>query len=109
MRSDDRRATVEARHAGRVACRGDRSAAQASDRFNAAFFADEGKGFREALISRILCLPDTYQFVMSMYYEHRMNLKEIASVLHVTDTRVCQIKRRAIDRLRNEMLTWAEQ
>ena len=36
---------------------------------------------REALVEAIKHLPEREQYVMSMYYEHDMNLKEIAAVL----------------------------
>jgi RNA polymerase sigma factor for flagellar operon FliA len=36
---------------------------------------------REALVEAIKNLPEREQYVMSMYYEHDMNLKEIAAVL----------------------------
>ena len=36
---------------------------------------------REALVEAIKMLPEREQYVMSMYYEHDMNLKEIAAVL----------------------------
>ena len=38
---------------------------------------------REALVDAIKLLPEREQYVMSMYYEHDMNLKEIAAVLGV--------------------------
>jgi len=40
---------------------------------------------REALVEAIKHLPEREQYVMSMYYEHDMNLKEIAAVLGVTE------------------------
>ena len=46
---------------------------------------------REALVEAIKHLPEREQYVMSMYYEHDMNLKEIAAVLGVTESRVCQL------------------
>jgi len=46
---------------------------------------------REALVEGIKTLPEREQYVMSMYYEHDMNLKEIAAVLKVTESRVCQL------------------
>ncbi len=55
---------------------------------------------REALIEAIKVLPEREQFVMSMYYEHDMNLKEIAAVLKVTESRVCQLHSQSIARLR---------
>jgi RNA polymerase sigma factor FliA len=55
---------------------------------------------REALIEAIKVLPEREQYVMSMYYEHDMNLKEIAAVLKVTESRVCQLHSQSIARLR---------
>ena len=42
---------------------------------------------------------------MSMYYEQDMNLKEIAAVLDVTESRVCQLHSQSIARLRAKMRT----
>ena len=55
---------------------------------------------REALVEAIKKLPEREQYVMSMYYEHDMNLKEIAAVLGVTESRVCQLHSQSIARLR---------
>jgi RNA polymerase sigma factor for flagellar operon FliA len=55
---------------------------------------------RRALIDAIKGLPDREQHVMSMYYEQDMNLKEISSVLKVTESRVCQLHSQSIARLR---------
>ena len=55
---------------------------------------------REALVDAIKVLPEREQYVMSMYYEHDMNLKEIAAVLKVTESRVCQLHSQSIARLR---------
>ncbi len=55
---------------------------------------------REALVAAIKHLPEREQFVMSMYYEQDMNLKEIAAVLKVTESRVCQLHSQSIARLR---------
>ena len=56
--------------------------------------------FREALVAAIGDLPEREQYVMSMYYEHDMNLKEIAAVLGVTESRVCQLHSQSVARLR---------
>jgi RNA polymerase sigma factor for flagellar operon FliA len=61
---------------------------------------------REALVAAIKNLPEREQFVMSMYYEHDMNLKEIAAVLKVTESRVCQLHSQSIARLRVKLLDW---
>ena len=58
---------------------------------------------RSALVTAIESLPEREQYVMSMYYEHEMNLKEIAAVLEVTESRVCQLHSQAIARLRTKM------
>ncbi|HUP10241.1 MAG TPA: sigma-70 family RNA polymerase sigma factor, partial [Caldimonas sp.] len=55
---------------------------------------------RSALVDAIKQLPEREQYVMSMYYEHDMNLKEIAAVLKVTESRVCQLHSQSIARLR---------
>ena len=58
---------------------------------------------RASLVEAIKQLPEREQYVMSMYYEHDMNLKEIAAVLEVTESRVCQLHSQAIARLRTKM------
>jgi RNA polymerase sigma factor FliA len=61
---------------------------------------------REALVAAIKLLPEREQYVMSMYYEHDMNLKEIAAVLKVTESRVCQLHSQSIARLRAKLRAW---
>jgi RNA polymerase sigma factor for flagellar operon FliA len=61
---------------------------------------------REALVHAIKNLPEREQYVMSMYYEHDMNLKEIAAVLKVTESRVCQLHSQSIARLRVKLREW---
>jgi RNA polymerase sigma factor for flagellar operon FliA len=58
---------------------------------------------REGLVAAIKNLPEREQFIMSMYYEQDMNLKEIAAVLDVTESRVCQLHSQSIARLRAKM------
>ena len=58
---------------------------------------------REALVEAIKNLPEREQYVMSMYYEHDMNLKEIAAVLGVTESRICQLHSQSIARLRAKL------
>lgn len=61
---------------------------------------------REALVEAIKGLPEREQYVMSMYYERDMNLKEIAAVLGVTESRVCQLHSQSIARLRVKLREW---
>ncbi|MBS7349125.1 MAG: RNA polymerase sigma factor FliA [Comamonas sp.] len=58
---------------------------------------------RGALVQAIEELPEREKYVMAMYYEHDMNLKEIAAVLEVTESRVSQLHSQAIARLRTKM------
>ena len=58
---------------------------------------------RMALVEAIKNLPEREQHIMSMYYEHDMNLKEIAAVLGVTESRICQLHSQSIARLRTKL------
>ena len=60
---------------------------------------------RQSLVEAIKGLPEREQYIMSMYYEQDMNLKEIAAVLDVTESRVCQLHSQSIARLRAKMRT----
>jgi RNA polymerase sigma factor FliA len=66
----------------------------------------EDHRMRQALVDAIGKLPEREQHVMSMYYEHDMNLKEIAAVLGVTESRVCQLHSQSIARLRSKLRQW---
>ncbi len=66
----------------------------------------QDRRMREALVDAIKNLPEREQYVMSMYYEHDMNLKEIAAVLKVTESRVCQLHSQSIARLRVKLREW---
>jgi RNA polymerase sigma factor for flagellar operon FliA len=66
----------------------------------------EDHRMREALVEAIKNLPEREQYVMSMYYEQDMNLKEIAAVLGVTESRVCQLHSQSIARLRVKLREW---
>lgn len=66
----------------------------------------EDQRMRQALVDAIKNLPEREQYVMSMYYEHDMNLKEIAVVLKVTESRVCQLHSQSIARLRTKLREW---
>jgi RNA polymerase sigma factor for flagellar operon FliA len=58
---------------------------------------------RTALVAAIDTLPERERYIMGMYYEQDMNLKEIAAVLGVTESRVCQLHSQSIARLRAKM------
>lgn len=43
-------------------------------------------------------LSERERLVLTLYYQHELSLKEIALVLEVSDARVCQISKQAIDK-----------
>lgn len=62
--------------------------------------------FKQALIQAIEVLPEREKLVMGLYYEQELNFREIAAVLTVTESRVCQLHSQAIARLRVKMKEW---
>ena len=56
---------------------------------------------RESLES----LPERERTVLALYYYEELNQQQIAEVLHVTESRVSQIRSQAIRRLRQRMVT----
>jgi RNA polymerase sigma factor for flagellar operon FliA len=66
----------------------------------------QDKNFRKALVAAIERLPEREAMVMGMYYEREMNLREIAEVMGVTESRVCQLHSQAIARLRSRLKGW---
>ena len=61
---------------------------------------------RRALAAAIGRLPERERTVMGLYYEQDMNLREIAAVLEVTESRVCQLHSQAVARLRSKLHGW---
>ena len=55
---------------------------------------------RKAIAAAIERLPERERLVLSLYYEHELNLKEIGAVLKVTESRICQLHGQALLRLR---------
>lgn len=62
--------------------------------------------FREALVGAIDGLPEREKLLMGLYYEQELNFKEIAAVLEVTESRVCQLHSQAVARLRAKLKEW---
>jgi RNA polymerase sigma factor FliA len=62
--------------------------------------------FRGALVEAIGKLPEREKLLMGLYYEQELNFKEIAAVLGVTESRVCQLHGQAVARLRTKMQDW---
>lgn len=58
------------------------------------------KDTRNHLAEIIHELPKNEQMVLSLYYEHELNLKEIGDILGVTESRVSQIHSQATHRIK---------
>ena len=58
---------------------------------------------RHRLSQIIDALPKNEQMVLSLYYEHDLNLKEIGDVLGVTESRVSQIHSQATHRIKSRL------
>jgi RNA polymerase sigma factor FliA len=50
-------------------------------------------------------LPPREKQLLSLYYQEEMTMKEISNILHVSESRVCQLHMQAIARLRTAMNT----
>lgn len=62
--------------------------------------------FRQAIISAIEHLPEREKLLMGLYYEQELNFREIAEILGVTESRVCQLHSQAVARLRTKLRDW---
>lgn len=61
---------------------------------------------REALIRAIDVLPERERLLMGLYYDKELNFREIAAVLEVSESRVCQLHSQAVARLRGKIRDW---
>jgi RNA polymerase sigma factor for flagellar operon FliA len=43
---------------------------------------------------------------MGLYYEQDMNFREIAAVMDVSESRICQLHSQAVARLRGRLKDW---
>ncbi|MFM9885928.1 MAG: RNA polymerase sigma factor FliA [Burkholderiales bacterium] len=68
--------------------------------------AIQDQRFRVALVEAIDGLPERERLLMGLYYEQELNFREIAAVLGVTESRICQLHSQAVSRLRSKMKEW---
>ncbi len=61
---------------------------------------------KQAVIQEIGNLPERERLVLSLYYDDELNLKEIGSVLGVSESRISQIHSQAMLRLRARLSDW---
>jgi RNA polymerase sigma factor for flagellar operon FliA len=57
----------------------------------------------EGLKRAISTLPEKERTVLSLYYYEELNLRQIAEILHVTESRVSQIRTQALRRMRERL------
>lgn len=62
--------------------------------------AEERKGL---LTGALKDLPEREKMVMALYYKEGLTLKEIACILGVTESRICQMHSKAVFRLRGKL------
>jgi len=63
--------------------------------------------FKRNLSQAIAGLPERERLVMSLYYDKELNLREIGSVIGVSESRVSQIHSQAVIRLQARMTVWS--
>lgn len=64
--------------------------------------------FKQYLSDAIKTLPEREQLIISLYYDEELNLKEIGSVLGVSESRVSQLMSQAHLRMRNTLKEFIE-
>jgi RNA polymerase sigma factor for flagellar operon FliA len=67
------------------------------------FLLLKSREMRQAIAECIGALPEKERLVISLYYYEDLNMKEIGSVLDITESRVCQIHTKAVARLRSKL------
>ncbi|WP_269435446.1 FliA/WhiG family RNA polymerase sigma factor [Rheinheimera lutimaris] len=51
-------------------------------------------------------LPDRNKLLLQLYYSHELNMKEIALVLELTESRVCQLHKQSVEMLSKKLAQW---
>jgi len=64
------------------------------------------KRFKNELVKHIDDLPEREKQLMGLYYEQDLNFREIAAVMGVTESRICQLHTQAVNRLRAKLKNW---
>jgi RNA polymerase sigma factor for flagellar operon FliA len=66
----------------------------------------ERESLKKALAACISELPQREAMVLQLYFVEEMNLEEIGQTLDIGAARVCQIKKAALDKLREKLRDW---
>jgi len=62
--------------------------------------------FQSALATAIGELPEREQLIFALYYDEELNLKEIAAILEVSESRISQIQTGSVKKLRQKLVDW---
>jgi len=62
--------------------------------------------FQKKLSEAIASLPDREKMIVALYYDSELNLREIGSVLNVSESRISQLLSQAHIRLQARMQAW---
>ncbi|GHA59064.1 FliA/WhiG family RNA polymerase sigma factor [Photobacterium aphoticum] len=68
----------------------------------------ERAALKRALVQALAQLSERDQQILCFYYEHEMNLKEIALAFEVTEARISQLHSKAIKTLHSLLADWRE-
>ena len=63
----------------------------------------EKKERLDALTGAVKGLPEREWLIVSLYYRDEMTMREIAQILDISESRVCQLHGRALSRLRGRL------
>lgn len=77
-----------------------------ADESDATYGQLEKSAFYKNLAEMIKSLPEREALILSLYYDDELNLREIGSVLNVSESRVSQIHSQAMVRLKARMKDW---
>lgn len=63
---------------------------------------------KETLVEAINELSERDRLVLALYYQEELTLKEIGSILDVTESRVCQLHAKVLQKLRGKLLKYKD-
>jgi len=66
----------------------------------------QDEDFKQGLATAIAALPERERMIINLYYDAELNLREIGSVLGVSESRTSQLLSQAVIRLRARMNNW---
>ena len=59
-----------------------------------------------SLTKAMASLPERNKLLLQLYYTHELNMKEIALVLELTESRVCQLHKQSVEMLSKKLAQW---